>query len=178
MLPELTHGVECAFYQVAPYLCCRPGASKAGLAHLQARSQDGHSLSLVAAHSRPQAGSASSTANSSSSGTEQLARTPRFKFLGAQSPQAAATREQQVLSGHVLGAVGKGPALLAGVAVLCYVSLLSAVYPSWQHDCHAAKESKKQCMLYNGSIAAINPRSHGSWHALLVGIWRLWPCCV
>jgi hypothetical protein len=105
-------------------MCCQSGASKTGLAHLQARSQDGHSLSLVAANSRPQAGIPCSAADSSSTSSSpgQLDRTPRFKFLGAQSPQAAAAREKQVLSGHVLGAVGEGRAVLC-CHVLCYAVL-------------------------------------------------------
>lgn len=93
-------------------LCCcclscagAAGAGKTGIAHLQARSQDGHSLSLVAAHSSVQAGSQAGTDSSA----QQVDSTHSLQFLGVQSPHRSPStpqQQQQQLSGQVLGAAG------------------------------------------------------------------------
>lgn len=88
------------------------GECKTGVAHLQARTLDGHSLSLVVANSTLQ----SDGADVPSSSGERPDHTPKgtLRFLGVQSPHRLGSRtRQQLLSGQVLGAAGEN----AGVAV-------------------------------------------------------------
>lgn len=88
------------------------GACKTGVAQLQARSQDGHSLTLIAAHSRPKADSThAETDGSASTSSGQPPGKQGMRFLGVQSPSSSANNssQQQPLSGPVLGAAGVLP---------------------------------------------------------------------